>query len=371
MRIQRYWPAVLVSFLVTLTACGGPADLTTNSDGESGEDALEIAAAPGAAPNRGPTLVKVQEDGRLNCGVAENVPGFSSRDLLGQWRGFDVDLCRAVAAAVLGNAGSVRIVPLDARARFSALQAGQVDVIARGGWNFTRDAGLGVDFVGVSFYDSQGFLVDRSFEGQELDTLAGRQVCVQAGTSNELNLVEHFQDLDEALRPAASVYDTAREALEAYRAGDCDALSGDISTLAAERSLLRDADAHVILPIAISKEPQGPIVRQGDDQWEDIVAWTLNTQILAAEFGVTSRSVNRERAEPSRPEIDRLINGDGYGGMLMLPEDWAYQIIRQVGSYREVFDRNVGPETDVGLARGLNALWNDEEPGLIFSPPMR
>lgn len=366
-------PAILAKAgmaLAAMLALAGCARSSGTTDSSSPDDtAPQVAAAPGAAPVRAPTLEAVRERGRINCGVPDNLPGFATRDVLGQWHGFDVAFCRAVAAAVLGDARQVRFQPLDTRARYNALQAGQVDLIARGAWTFTRDAGLGLDFVGISYYDSQGFLVGKTLADKSVDDLAGRKVCVQAGTANELNLVEHFKDSDK--KPESVIFDSAQAALDAYRDGQCEALSGDISVLSSERTLLRDADDHVILTGGISKEPQGPVVRQDDGQWADIVGWTLNAMVLAEEFGVTSRTVIDDRARPKTPEIERLLNGDGYGRMLMLDEDWAFQVVRQVGNYGEVFADNLGPDTDLKLGRGQNALWNAEVPGLLYAPPMR
>jgi len=331
--------------------------------------APQVASAPGVAPVDGPTLKAVRARGRLRCGVADDLRGFASRDVLGQWRGFDVDVCRAVAAAVFGDSRKVQLVPLTAKQRFTALQNDQVDLIARGGLSFGRDTGLGLDFVGVSFFDGQGFLVRKALEGKSAADLVGQRICVQAGTSNELNLTEHYRDA--ALRPVKVLADSEAAALEAYLAGDCDALSEDRAALAAVRASLRGADGHVVLPDEISKDPQGPVVRQGDSQWADLVRWTLNALILAEEMDVTAKTVAEQRDQPASPEIGRLLAGDGLGQQLLLKDDWAFQVIRQVGNYGEIFARNLGSDSDLGLERGRNAQWNATPPGLLYAPPMR
>lgn len=366
---QRLLAAATGALFCALAAC---APRPQANDSVSQAQPAEVAAAPGSAPIDGPTLKTVRERGRVACGVADELPGFSARDVLGQWRGFDIDVCRAVAAAVLGDARLVRIEPMGTRARYAALQSAQIDLIPRGSWNFSRDAGLALDFVGVSYYDTQGFLVSADMAGRTVDDLAGLMVCVQAGTANELNLVEHFAGAPVDRKPELLMFETVGEALEAYRDGRCRALSGDISVLSSQRTLLRDPDNHAILPGAISKEPQGPVVRQSDGQWADVVGWTLNAMILAEEFDISSRNVGTARTNPSRPEIGRLLRDDeDYGRMLLLENDWAFQIIRQVGNYGEVFNRHLGPDTPLALERGQNAMWNADVPGLLYAPPMR
>jgi len=332
--------------------------------------APQIAAAPGVEPAVGPMLKAVRERGRIRCGVEADLAGFSWRDVLGQWRGFDVDFCRAVAAAVFGDAGRVRLIPFEGRDRITALQADQVDILPRGGaWTFTRDAGLGLDFAGIVYYDSQGLMGRASRRYNTADDLATARICVQAGTGSELNLVEWLKGTQSKARTV--VLDTLDQAVEIYVDGGCEVISADISTLSAIRSRLRTPDQHVILPESISKEPLGPIVRQGDDQWTDIVTWTLNAMILAEELGVSAANVSAERDAPRTPQIARLLSGDGYGPMLSLKDDWAFQVIRQVGSYADVYSRNLGDNTGLALPRGLNALWNAEPPGMLYAPPMR
>jgi general L-amino acid transport system substrate-binding protein len=333
--------------------------------------APEIIAAAGAAPAvDGPTLKAIRDRRRLNCGVTTELPGFATRDVLGQWRGFDVDFCRAVAAAVLGDARAVHFVPDKIETRFATLQAGNVDLLARGGsWTFSRDVGFGLDFVGISYFDGQGFLAPKAKGYRSAQDLKNASVCVQTDTTAAQNLVEYLKSAD--LKAKSMVMDTDEDAWAAYQNGACQVLSANISTLAAFRSSLKSPQAHMILPDVISKEPTGPVVRQGDDQWADIVRWTLNAMILGEELGVDSKTVEQARGKPRSPEIGRLLSGDGYGEMMRLKDDWAFQVIRQVGNYQEVFDHNIGPNTPLGLARDENALWNAGRPGLLFSPPMR
>lgn len=358
----------LVAIAVLFSACGPNEPATAN--GDTAATGPKIAAAPGAAPPPGPTLEAVRAAGRVTCGVAEELPGFSEREVLG-WRGFDIDICRAVAAAVLGDADKVRLVPMTSQRRFEALQAGQIDLIPHAGWNFSRDAGTGVDFVGVSYFDRQGVMVGEALSRRTVDDLAGLRVCVQAGAA-QANLAEHYARAAEDLRPVILSFDTGAEAFAAYRDGECRALSADVGVLSSQRTLLRNPTAHVILPQAIAKEPQGPAVRQDDGQWADIVGWTLNALILAEEFGVTSRSVAQDREQPRSPQIGRLLRSDeNYGRMLLLREDWAFQVIRQVGNYGEMFERNLGQGTPINLQRGQNAQWNADPPGLLYAPPMR
>ena len=331
----------------------------------------EIIAAAGASPAvDGPTLKAIRDRRRVNCGVSTELPGFATRDVLGRWRGFDVDFCRAVAAAVLGSADAVRIVPDKAQNRYAALQAGNVDVLARAGaWTFSSDVGRGLDFAGVSYYDGQGFIAPKSKNFRSAQDLKTASVCVQAGTTSELNLVEYLRSAE--LKAKSAPQETEEDAWTAYQNGTCTVLSANISTLAAFRSSLKSPQDHVILPDVISKEPLGPVVRQGDDQWADIVRWTLNAMILGEELGVTSKDVDAARAKPRTQEIARLLSGDGYGSMMRVNDDWAFQVIRQVGNYSDVFERNIGTNTPIGLTRDENALWNAGRPGLLFSPPMR
>lgn len=362
--------AGLITVLLALAACSGPREPAKANAAKAATP--EIAAAPGVAPIEGPTLKAVRARGRVVCGITQDIPGFAARDVLGQWRGFDIDICRAVAAAVFDDARQVRIERLDPAApRYSLLQAGKVDLVARGGWTFKDDAGLGLNFAGVSFYDSAGFLVGKASKARKLDNLAGVKVCAQAGAANTLNLNEYFSSATPGKRPQMQVFDTTSEALEAYKAGRCQVLSGEVSMLSALRTQLRDPDRHMVVSAEDQLEPQGPVVRQDDSQWADIVRGTVQAMILAEDLGVGSRTAGAERAKPTRAETGRLLSGDGYGQMLLLRDDWAFQVIRQVGSYGEVFDRNLGPSTPLKMERGKNALWSAKAPGLLTAPPMR
>jgi general L-amino acid transport system substrate-binding protein len=318
-----------------------------------------------------PTLRRVRARGRLNCGVNPDLPGFAQRDEDGAWRGFDVDLCRAVAAAVIGDAKAVNFRPLDARSRFAALQSGAVDLLARNtAWTFSRDAALGVEFAGISYYDGQGLLVPRRLEARNAMALDGRRICVAAGTTSQLTLADYFRG--RMLRYTPVPGEDENDAREAYQRGDCDALTGDLSTLASARLMLARPDDNVILPDVISKEPLGPVVREDDDDWAGIVRWSLYSMILAEELGLSSASVEEARDNSAEPEIRRLLGAEGaLGRLLGLRDDWAYRIVVQVGSYAEVFERNLGSGSPLKLERGGNALWNAEEPGLIYAPPMR
>jgi len=328
-----------------------------------------IAAAGAVTPADGPTLKAVKARKRLNCGVAANQTGFATRDMLGQWRGFDVDFCRAVAAAVLGDARAVHYVPVTVKSRFNQLQAGEVDVLARSGaWTFSRDVGLGLDFAGVSYFDGQGFLAAKAKGFKSAADLGTSPVCVQSGTTAETNLDEYRRTA--GMKFKTTVVETEDDARAAFENGTCAVLSANISFLASVRSGRKGA-GDVILPDVISKEPLGPVIRQGDDQWADIVRWTLNALILGEELGIDTKNVESARSGPRTAEIGRLLSGDGNGEMLRINDDWAFQIFRQVGNYAEIYDRNIGPQTSVGLERDLNALWNAGRPGLLFAPPMR
>lgn len=325
-------------------------------------------------PERGevsPTLRKVRVRGRLNCGVNPDLPGFAQKDENGDWRGFDVDFCRAVAAAVLGDAKAVSLTALDTRNRFAALQSGAVDVVARNtAWTYARDAALGVEFPGISYYDVQGFLVLKSLAIKSGPELAAKRICVVAGTTTQLTLADYFRARGLAYTPVPA--EDENQAREAYQRKDCDALTGDLSVLASARLMLARPDDSVLLPDVVSKEPLGPLVREGDDGWLGIVRWTLNSLILAEELGVTSATAQTARDSSTDPEVRRLLGAEGgYGRLLGLRDDWAYRAIAQVGNYGEVFERNLGAGSPLKLERGRNALWNSETPGLLYSPPMR
>jgi general L-amino acid transport system substrate-binding protein len=315
------------------------------------------------------TLADVQGRGTLNCGVTTGLAGFASPDDQGNWAGLDVDMCKAVAAAVIGDATKVNYVPTNAKERFTALQSGEIDVLARNTtWTFSRDTDLGFDFVGVNYYDGQGFMVRKDLNVKSALELSGASVCVQTGTTTELNLADYFRANNMELKSV--VFETNDQARQAYDEGRCDAYTTDASGLAAERSVLAQPDQHIILPEIISKEPLGPLVRHGDNRWGDIVRWTLNAMIIAEEFGVTQANVDDQKANSQNPEVRRLLGVEGeMGKMTGLSNEWAYNIIKQIGNYGESFERNVGLKTPLGLARGLNELWS--KGGLMYAPPIR
>ena len=315
------------------------------------------------------TLADVQGRGTLNCGVTTGLAGFASPDDQGNWAGLDVDMCKAVAAAVFGDTTKVNYVPTNAKERFTALQSGEIDMLARNTtWTFSRDTDLGFDFVGVNYYDGQGFMVRKDLNVKSALELSGASVCVQTGTTTELNLADYFRANNMELKSV--VFETNDQARQAYDEGRCDAYTTDASGLAAERSVLAQPDQHIILPEIISKEPLGPLVRHGDNKWGDIVRWSLNAMIIAEEFGVTQANVDDMKASSENPEVRRLLGVEGeMGKMTGLPNEWAYNIIKQVGNYGESFERNVGLKTPLGLARGLNELWS--KGGLLYAPPIR
>jgi len=316
----------------------------------------------------GQTLDAVKERGFVQCGVNTGLPGFSNADEAGKWTGLDADVCRAIAAAVLGDAEKVRFTPLTAKERLTALQSGEVDVLSRNTtWTLTRDTSLGINFTGVTYYDGQGFMVSKSLEIASAKALDGAAVCILAGTTTELNLADYFRTNGMQYEPV--VFDTADQTARGFEAGRCDVLTSDQSQLYGLRIKLKEPDKAEILPDVISKEPLGPAVRQGDDAWFNIVRWTLFAMVNAEELGVTSANVD-EMKTSSNPEIRRLLGLEGIKGKgLGLADDWAYQIVKQVGNYGEVFERNVGSGSPLGIPRGLNALWRDG--GLQYAPPIR
>ena len=330
--------------------------------------ALTVAGlAAGAAAAS--TLDDVKARGNLNCGVSTGLVGFAAPDANGNWDGFDVAVCRAVAAAVLGDPGAVEFTPTTGQTRFTALASGEVDMLARNTtWTFSRDVDLKFEFVGVNYYDGQGFIAPRDLGVTSAKELDGATICIQTGTTTELNLADFFRSNNISYEPVP--IETNAEALQQYNAGSCDAYTTDASGLAASRATFEDPTAHVILPEIISKEPLGPLVRHGDQQWGDIVRWTLNALITAEELGVSSANVGELAGGTDNPEINRLLGTEGnLGEQLGLDADWAERAIAAVGNYGEIFEKNIGENTPIGLARGLNAQWTNG--GLIYSPPFR
>jgi general L-amino acid transport system substrate-binding protein len=312
------------------------------------------------------TLEAVQKRGHLQCGVNTGLAGFSQPDSKGEWHGIDVDFCRAVAAAVLGDARKVRYTPLTAQQRFTALQSGEVDILARNTtWTLSRDTGLALNFVGINYYDGQGFMVPKKANVKSARQLNGATVCVQPGTTNELNLADYFRANNMKFRPV--VIEKLEEVLNAYFAGRCDAFTTDASSLAALRaSRAPRPQEHVILPELISKEPLGPAVRQGDERWLDIVKWSLFAMIEAEELGLSSSNIEQQ-AKNGGPALQRFVGANGdLGKLLGLDNRWAFQIVKQVGNYGESFDANLKP---LGFERGMNRLWTHG--GLLYAPPIR
>jgi len=311
------------------------------------------------------TLDSVKSKGFLQCGVSTGLPGFSNADKSGNWKGLDVDVCRAVAAATLGDANKVKFTPLTAKERFTALQSGEIDLLSRNTtWTLTRDASLGLNFAGVNYYDGQGFMVSKNLGVKSALELDGAAVCLQAGTTTELNLADYFRE--NGMKYKAITYDTSDATVKGFEAGRCDVLTSDQSQLYALRIKLKDPKSAIVLPEVISKEPLGPVVRQGDDKWFNIVKWSLFAMVNAEEMGVTSKNVDSMKSSKN-PGIARLLGGQGE--KLGLSDDWAYNIIKQVGNYGESFERNVGMGSPLKISRGLNALW--KKGGLQYAPPIR
>ncbi|MBE0414273.1 amino acid ABC transporter substrate-binding protein [Yoonia sp.] len=316
------------------------------------------------------TLDDVKARGTLNCGVSTGLAGFSVPDANGVWKGFDVGVCRALAAAVLGDPMAVEFVPTTGQTRFTALASGEIDILARNTtWTFSRDVDLKFDFVGVNYYDGQGFMVPKALGVSSAKELDGATVCIQTGTTTELNLADFFRTNNISYEPVP--IETNAEAQQQYLAGACDVYTTDASGLAATRATFENPGDHILLPEIISKEPLGPLVRHGDNEWADITRWTLNALIAAEELGVTSANVAELAAAPTdNPEINRLLGSEGeLGAMLGLAPNWALNAIAAGGNYGELFEQNIGESTPIGLARGLNAKWT--EGGLIYSPPFR
>ncbi len=316
----------------------------------------------------GPTLDGVKAKGFVQCGSNTGLAGFGSPDESGNWTGFDVDFCRAVAAAIFGDPNAVKFTPLSAKERFTALQSGEVDLLARNStWTMSRDTQLGMNWAGVNYYDGQGFMVKASLGVTSALQLGGATVCVQTGTTTELNLADYFRANNLELKSV--VFEKSDETVAAYDQGRCDAFTTDASGLYAERSKLASPADHIVLPEIISKEPLGPVVRQGDDEWLNIVSWTHYAMLNAEELGVTQANVEEMKAS-TNPDIRRLLGVEGdFGVQMGLTNDWAANIIKGVGNYGEVFERNLGAATPLAIARGLNALWS--KGGLQYAPPVR
>lgn len=330
--------------------------------------AAGLALGSSVAIAQAATLDQVKERGSLICGVSGGLPGFSAPDDAGKMRGIDADVCRAVAAAVLGDAEKVEFRPLNAKERWAALTSSEIDVLSRNSTHtLTRDASLGVDFTYYNYIDGQGFMVKNDLGVKSALELDGAKICVQAGTTTELNMADYFRSNNISFDPVG--YETSVQTREGFEGGACDALTSDKSQLAALRSELADPDGATILPETISKEPLGPAVRQGDDQWNKIVLWSLHALINGEELGLTSANVDEMKASSDNPGIKRFLGTeDTMGAHLGLEADWAYNIIKQVGNYGEIYERTVAP---LGISRegSVNDLWT--RGGLLYSPPIR
>ncbi len=332
--------------------------------------ALVIAAATAtlAAPAAAATLETVKARGILNCGANGQLPGFGLPDSQGVWTGLDVDLCRAIAAAIFNDPNKVKFVPLSAKDRFTALQSGDIDVLVRNTtWTSSRDSQLGLHATGVNYYDGQGFIIRKALKVNSALELNDAAICVQQGTTTELNLADYFRA--NKMRLKTVTFATVDEAVKAYDTGRCDAYTTDASGLYSARLKLAKSDDHVVLPEIISKEPLGPFVRHGDDKWLNIVKWVHFAMLNAEELNVSKANVD-EQMKSDNPEIKRMLGTEGnFGEQLGLTNDWVYRIVKLVGNYGEVFNRNVGQGSPLKITRGLNALWN--KGGLQYAPPIR
>ena len=330
--------------------------------------AVVTAILCGSALASSPTLEAVKARGALVCGVNEGLPGFSFVDERGQWTGFDVDFCRAIAAAIFGDPNRVRLVPLSADARFQALADGKIDVLSRNStWTMGRETEFGLTFVGVTYYDGQGFLVPRALRVNSALELDGAKVCAQSGTTTIDNLADFFAANHMALQTVAT--SSTDDSIKKYEAGQCSVLTSDLSQLYALRLRLSRPRDHVILPDVISKEPLGPVVRQSDLKWIEVVRWVLFAMVNAEELGVSSKTIG-QALRSQKPEVMRLVGTSGnFGEEIGLTNAWAANVIRTVGNYGEVFERNLGARTPLAIPRGLNQLWN--EGGIQYAPPIR
>ncbi len=330
--------------------------------------AVGAAAIVAAGAASAQTLEKVKQKGFLQCGSNTGLAGFGVPDEKGVWTGLDVDVCRAIAAAIFNDATKVKYVPLSSKDRFTALQSGEVDVLVRNStWTMSRDTSLGLNFTGVNYYDGQGFMVRKKLNVNSALELNGASVCTQQGTTTELNLADFFRA--NKMKYEVVAFASSDETIKAYDAGRCDAFTTDASGLYAERLKLANPNDHVVLPEIISKEPLGPAVRHGDDQWQDVVKWVHFGMLNAEELGVTKANLDQQ-LKSENPEVKRLLGTEGkFGEALGLPNDWVVRIVRHVGNYGESFERNVGESSPLKIKRGLNALWN--KGGLQYAPPVR
>ncbi len=359
--------------LALLTLAGPLAGCGEKRTDAGPADASDTGTLPkaGAVKTESPTLKAVQRRGYLNCGVHQGLVGFAYTDNRGDWRGFDVDFCRVMAASIFGDPDKVRFVPLTADNRFDALAAGRIDVLWRNtSWTMDRDTGGRFTFAGINYYDGQGFMVRRALDLNSATELNGARVCVAAGSTSALNAQDYFRSRGIEYTPV--VAPTEEAARQAYGREDCDAFTADISALAAARTTMADPQQHAILADIVSKEPLGPVVRRGDEQWTALVRWTLNAVILAEEMGVTQANAKQLAKDSTDPRIRRLLGVEGdFGERLGLSKEWALDAVVGVGNYGEIFERNLGTQSALDLARGLNAQWNARPGGLIYGLPIR
>ncbi|MBV5264506.1 amino acid ABC transporter substrate-binding protein [Pinisolibacter aquiterrae] len=327
-----------------------------------------VALAASVAGASAGTLDDVKAKGFIQCGVSQGLAGFSQPDSAGNWAGLDVDFCRSIAAAIFNDTSKVKFTPLSAKERFTALQSGEIDVLSRNTtWTMSRDTKQG-KFAGVMYYDGQGFMVRKSLGITSAKQLGGASVCTNTGTTTELNLADWFRT--QKLDYKVVSFEKSEEVVKAYDAGRCDVLTTDASGLYAERLKLTKPDEHIVLPEIISKEPLGPMVRQGDDAWFNVVKWTYFALLSAEEAGVTKANVDEMKAKSENPDIKRLLGKDGsFGTDIGLTNDWAYQIVKLMGNYGELFEKNVGETSPLKISRGINALWS--KGGLQYAPPIR
>ena len=369
---------VLLLAVMALAACGGAeetaapteAAAATSAPAATEQTAAQPTEKPAEAPTaqEGNTLATVKDRGKIICGVNQAVPGFGFLQSDGTFAGFDIDFCKALSAAVFGDTESVEYRPLNAKQRFTALQSGEIDVLIRNTtWTLTRDTELGANFAPTTFYDGQGLMVRKDSGIKTIADLQGASICVASGTTTELNLADQMAANGIEYTPV--VFETADEVTGAYLDGRCDAYTTDKSGLVARQSMFPNPEEHMILDETLSKEPLGPVVRHGDDQWFDIVKWTVFATFQAEESDVTSQNVD-EMKNSDNPTIRKLLGVEGdMGSKLGLDNAWAYNIIKQVGNYAEIYNRNLGPDTIFNLPRGMNSSWGDG--GLLYSPPFR
>lgn len=328
-----------------------------------------VAVALGPVGAGAGTLEDVKARGALNCVVNTGLAGFSYTDSAGKWRGFDTDFCRGLAAAVVGSPDKVKFIPATGKTRFTLLNSKEGDVIFRNTtWTFVRDVDVKLNFIGTTYYDGQGFMIRKKLGVKSAKQLDGATVCIQTGTTTELNLADFFRSNNMKYEPVP--IETNEEARTNYLAERCDVYTTDASGLAATRATFDNPGEHLVLPEIISKEPLGGVVRHGDDNWADVVRWTVNAIVSAEEYGVTQANVEAKAKGTNNPNINRLLGSEGnLGAMLGLDKRWVVRVIKAVGNYGEIFERNVGPKSPIGLARGMNAQWYDG--GLQYAPPFR